>query len=152
MLLVTVCSNVGFQVKMSACVLLQIKYFSFNFGLKLYDKICKIFNSPARKTELKECLLCCRCGKQFDCLSDVDVHSYLEYLDLFKTNVVANDWTCYGCLKKFKDWVDYYVHFRKVWLKPNPQDNLAQLNLVKIRRKASKSVSWLEKLEPIKEK
>jgi len=28
---------------------------------------------------------------------------------------------------------------------------LAQLNLVKIRRKASKSVSWLEKLEPIKE-
>lgn len=82
---------------------------------------------------IKECFVCCRCGKTFDRLGEADAHCYLEYLELFGKDDLpkpARPWRCYGCLKEYGRWQNYYRHFRKVYLPVEPGEDPRYLNLV----------------------
>jgi len=64
---------------------------------------------------LKECLVCCRCKQVFNSLDRVDQHSYKEFKELYPNIGHISNWRCYGCLKVFENWIDYYHHFEKVY-------------------------------------
>jgi len=68
--------------------------------------------------------LCCCCSKVFDSVSNLENHSYEQFLnantesyDICGTNIFI----CYGCLRYFRGYESYEKHFR--WVPKPPKSS-----------------------------
>ena len=102
------------------------------FFLSTVARVTGMGNCLRTRSLFKQRFCCCRCGQRYDLLGDLEAHCYLEYLELRGRDRLPQTqlWRCYGCLRKYKNFWEYYGHFGKTWARVTPDDDPRLLNLL----------------------